>query len=48
MINDHTIIKVIVKLDQSNFAKYQFLESRVVDVEEETYVEVTELRMADV
>ena len=50
--------KVIV-LDQSIFVKniaqqnfiairIQFLESRVVDTEEETYVEVTELRMADV
>ena len=25
----------------------QFLESRVIDTEDETYVEVTELRMAD-
>ena len=26
---------------------YKFLESRVIDTEDETYVEVTELRMAD-
>ena len=31
----------------SIIVKCQFLESRVVDTEEETYVEVTELRMAD-
>ena len=40
------IIKVFVLLE-SIIVKYQFLESRVVDTEEETYVEVTELRMAD-
>ena len=43
-----TLLLTLLKLDHSNFVKYQFLESRVVDADEETYVEVTELRMADV
>ena len=37
----------LLRFFYSIIVKCQFLESRVVDTEEETYVEVTELRMAD-